>query len=84
MDIADIDEWGAVVIASFDQAAAVDIVGIVIFADRDATRPVGGIDSLEGASDGAIAGVADCGWGSGIVAKRCEEAATSWSAIISR
>ena len=77
LDIADIDERGAVVIASFDQAAAVDIVGIVIFANRDATGPVGGIDSLEGATDGAIAGSTDCRWRAGIVAKRCKQAATS-------
>ena len=82
LDVADIDERGAVVIASFNQAAAVDIVGIIIFANRDATGPVGGIDSFEGATDGAIAGKADCARRASIVAKRCIEAAKSWLAII--
>ena len=82
LDVADVDERGAVVIASFDQAAAVDIVGIIIFANRDATGPVGGIDSFEGATDGTISGETDCAWRASIVAKRCIEAATSWLAII--
>ena len=77
LDVADIDERCAIVIASFDQAAAVDIVGIVIFADRDATGPVGGIHSFEGAADSAISGITDCCWRASIVAKRCIEVATS-------
>ena len=82
LDVADVDERGAVVKASFDQTAAVDIVGIIIFADRDAAGPVVGIDSLEGATDGAIGGGTDSAWSARIVAKRCIEAATSWLAII--
>ena len=77
LDVADIDERGTIVIASFDQAAAVDKIGIVIFANRDTTGPVGGIDSLEGATDGAIAGKTDSAWRASIVAKRCKQAATS-------
>ena len=84
LDVADIDKWGAAVIAGFDQTAAVDIFGIIIFADRDATGPIGGIDSLEGATNGAIAGKTNCAWRAGIVAKRCKEAAASWLAIILR
>ena len=82
LNVADIDERGAVVIASFNQATAVDVVGIIIFADRYATGPVGGIDSFEGATNGAIAGKTDCAWRASIVAKRCIEAATTWLAII--
>ena len=77
LDVADIDERCAVVIASFDQAAAVDIVRVVIFADRDATGPIGGIHSFEGAADSAISGITDCCWRASIVAKRCIEVATS-------
>lgn len=74
LDIADVDEWCATVVTRFDQAAAVDVVGIIVFADGDASSPVSGIDRLERVPNGAIAGVADCGWGARVVAEGGEEA----------
>ena len=82
LDIADVDEWRTVVVARFDQAATVDVVGIIVFADGDATGPVGGIDGFERVANGAVAGVADCGWGAGVVAEGGVEAAGFWLACV--
>lgn len=62
LEIADVDERGAIVVAGFDQAAAVDVGGIVVFADGNTSGPASGIGGFERGTNRAITRKANCGW----------------------
>ncbi len=72
LDVLDVNERCAVVVACFDQAAPIDEIRIIVFANGNAAGPIGRIDGLEGRANGTISGVADSGRRALVVSERSE------------
>ena len=82
LNIANIERRSTIVVASFDQAAAIDVIWIIVFADSNTSSPIRRVDCLEGSANSSITRVADGGWRTCIVAERGIETAAIVSAII--
>ena len=78
LHIRDVYKRSSVVVARLDQAAAIDVFGVIVLADRNAAGPAGRIDGLKGGANCAVAGEGNGRWGASVVAEGSKEAAKSY------